>query len=189
MSLYRDPRAARSSSAPAPSSGRGASTAPMTAAHRREDPRMQQATVNLLSDMGAQPGDAPGGLVRRRCARRDGPDGGHHRPSARRDRPRRRRHGLRHGRRRRRRRRRVEVSTDGGATWQPATGTTSWTYTFSAGRGAHHRAGARHRRRGQHRHAGERQLRRRRRRPARARSSRRRRPAPRRTTPTRSSSA
>src|SRR5439155_24997977 len=25
----------------------------------------------------------------------------------------------------------IEVSTDGGATWHPATGTTSWTYTFS----------------------------------------------------------
>ena len=57
---HRDPqpdavprtRAARSSSAPARSSGRGASTATTTAATDAADRDMQQATVNLFADMG-----------------------------------------------------------------------------------------------------------------------------------------
>ena len=75
----------------------------------------------------------------------------------------------------------VEVSTDGGATWHPATGTTSWTYTWTAhgnpstdGQGARRRrqrqpADARRRRHGQrhlpllavgHEHRGARRRRR-----------------------------
>ena len=99
---------------------------------------MQQATVNLFADMGAQPATLQSGLVAATHV----------------DRPRRRR-------RRSSRRRRparpsrsgtpvtvtgtasdtggghvggVEVSTDGGATWHPAAGTTSWTYTWTVDR-------------------------------------------------------
>ena len=43
-------------SAPAPSSGHGASTRTTTAAAPPPNARMQQATVNLFADMGAQPG-------------------------------------------------------------------------------------------------------------------------------------
>jgi hypothetical protein len=100
---------------------------------RAPDVRMQQATVNLLADMGAQPATiqtslvaaaastdatpptstitspAPGAsaprnssvTVRGTAADTGGSVGG------------------------------VEVSTDGGATWHPATGTTGWSYTFT----------------------------------------------------------
>ena len=56
-------RAARSCSAPAPCSGRGASTATTTAAARRPTSAMQQATVNLFADMGVQPATLQAGLV------------------------------------------------------------------------------------------------------------------------------
>lgn len=101
---------------------RGAST---------EDPRMQQATVNILSDMGAQPGtlqaglvegepldvtlpsisitspadgaDVPGGTVEVTGTAADNATVAS-----------------------------VEVSTDNGTTWQKATGTVSWSYSFAA---------------------------------------------------------
>jgi len=97
------------------------------------DPRMQQAQVNLLADMSAQPTTLMSGLVpATRSTDATGPTttitapaagaavqngasvtatgtaadtGG----------------GVVAG---------VEVSTDGGTTWHPATGTTSWTYTY-----------------------------------------------------------
>ena len=97
------------------------------------DSRMQQATVNLLADMGAQPGTLMSGLVaatastdttapdRRRSPRpRRAPRSRTAPPSpspARRPTSAARVAG-------------VEVSTDGGATWHPATGTTTWTYTY-----------------------------------------------------------
>ena len=55
----------------------------------------------------------------------------------------------------------VEVSTDDGATWHPATGTTSWSYTYvqhgigsTTVRGAGHRRQRQHRRRGDPRRDG-----------------------------------
>ncbi|MGV8978112.1 MAG: DUF4082 domain-containing protein [Cellulomonas sp.] len=96
------------------------------------DPRMQQATVNLLADMSAQPATLKAGLVAATksvdttaptvkitspaagttiangtsvTATGTASDVG----------------GRVAG---------VEASTDGGATWHPATGTTSWTYTY-----------------------------------------------------------
>lgn len=97
------------------------------------DPRMQQAMINLLADMGAQPLTLMSGLVAAAASSDTvGPTtvitsplagtavpngttvtlkgtasdtGG----------------GVVAG---------VEVSTDGGTTWHPATGTTSWTYTY-----------------------------------------------------------
>ncbi|HEX6130403.1 MAG TPA: N,N-dimethylformamidase beta subunit family domain-containing protein, partial [Actinomycetota bacterium] len=102
---------------------------------RPPDPRMQQATVNLLADMGVQPASLQPELVRASqstdatapttsiAAPADGAtvqgggtvtisgtaaDAG----------------GRVAG---------VEVSTDGGATWHPATGTSSWSYTWTAG--------------------------------------------------------
>ena len=155
-----------------------------------EDPRMQQATVNLLSDMGAQPGSLQVGAGARWSAGRRRPrrppspsptagdtvpggditvsgtaaDTGGIVAS-------------------------VEVSVDGGTTWQKATGTTAWSHTFSAPEGTRH--GRRHgpstmrpisaRRRASVSTS--------RRRPARARSSRRQRRAPRTTTRALSSSA
>jgi hypothetical protein len=99
------------------------------------DVRMQQATVNLLADMGAQPGTLQSGLVPASASSdavaptssigaplsgaaieagtpvtisgTAAENGG----------------GLVSV---------VEVSTDGGTTWAPATGTTSWTYAWSA---------------------------------------------------------
>ena len=62
-------RAARSSSAPAPCSGRGASTAITTAAPAPPDQAMQQATVNLLADMGAQPASLQSAPIRRAADR------------------------------------------------------------------------------------------------------------------------
>jgi Domain of unknown function (DUF4082)/Bacterial Ig-like domain len=99
------------------------------------DPRMQQATVNLLADMGAQPATldpslvaatqstdttaptstitspapntnlAPGAVTITGTASDAGG-------------------GVVAG---------VEVSTDGGGTWHPATGTTNWSYTWTQG--------------------------------------------------------
>jgi Domain of unknown function (DUF4082)/Bacterial Ig-like domain/Bacterial Ig domain len=98
------------------------------------DPDMKQATVNLLADMGAQPGTLQAGLVAATAsADKTAPtatikapvngatatagqavtvsgtaaDAGG---------------GVVAG---------VEVSTDGGATWHPASGTTSWTYSWT----------------------------------------------------------
>ncbi len=98
------------------------------------DPRMQQATVNLLADLGVQPATLMSGLVAATASTDTtapsvlitaplpgagvangaavtvsgtASDVG----------------GQVAG---------VEVSTDGGATWHPATGTTSWSYTFYA---------------------------------------------------------
>jgi hypothetical protein len=108
-------------------------------AHEPADVRMQQAQVNLLADMGAQPTTLMSGLVAATkstdttgptvnvttptngTARTNGTkvtvsgtaadSGG----------------GIVAG---------VEVSTDGGTTWRPATGTTSWTYDYiQSGRG------------------------------------------------------
>ena len=101
------------------------------------DPNMQQATVNLLADMGAQPGTLQANLVPATQTALSsappttaitGPLPGALLPSgtpvtikgtasaasgafvvA------------------------VEVSTDGGKTWNPATGTTSWSYTWTPG--------------------------------------------------------
>ncbi len=97
------------------------------------DRTMRQATLNLLADMGAQPDVVLGGLVRaspstdttkpsstlatppgtvsdgdRLTLAGTATDGGG---------------GLVAG---------VEVSTDGGATWHPAAGTTNWTYEWTA---------------------------------------------------------
>jgi hypothetical protein len=100
--------------------------------HAPADVRMQQATVNLLADMGAQPATLMAGLVAASAStdtkaptvtftspannstagngaqvtlRGTATDTGG-RVAA------------------------VEVSTDGGTSWHPATGTTSWTYPF-----------------------------------------------------------
>ena len=101
------------------------------------DPNMQQATVNLFADMGAQPGTLQAGLVAATQTHLSsapptsaitGPLPGASLPSgtpvtitgtasaasgafvvA------------------------VEVSTDGGQTWNPAVGTTNWTYTWTPG--------------------------------------------------------
>ena len=103
------------------------------------DPRMQQAQINILADMGAQPLSLMSGLVAASMSTDTtaptvtvatpnvnatlangtivtvtgtASDVG----------------GVVAG---------VEVSTDGGTTWHPATGTTSWTYTYSqSGNGA-----------------------------------------------------
>ena len=139
---------------------------------------MQQATVNLLVRHGRPARDAPVGPDRGRRAGHDRAHRDHHRS----------RRAARPCRAATSRSpvppptpaalvAAVEVSTDGGTTWGRATGTTSWTYTFSAATGPVTVAGTRRRRRGQHRHRGQRDLHGRRRRPARARSSRRPRPA------------
>ena len=73
--------AARWSSARARSSGPGASTPSTTAPYAAEpaDPRMQQAQVNLLADMGAQPTTLMTGLVAATQVDRHGrPDGHDH---------------------------------------------------------------------------------------------------------------
>jgi hypothetical protein len=96
------------------------------------DPRMQQATVNLLADMSAQPSTLMSGLVAAtKSADTTAPTSTITSPAA----------GATiangasvtatgtasdiggrvAG---------VEVSTDGGSTWHPAAGTTSWTYTY-----------------------------------------------------------
>ena len=63
LTLYRDPNGALACSAPAPSSGRGASTRTTTAAAGAVSPAMQQATYNLFADMGAQPATLQAGLL------------------------------------------------------------------------------------------------------------------------------
>ena len=99
------------------------------------DPRMQQATVNLLSDMGAQPETLQSGLTAGGALDTTAPTasitdptggatvpGGNVTISGTAADP----GGLVAA---------VEVSTDGGLTWGRATGTTSWAYTFSASNG------------------------------------------------------
>ena len=132
--LPRTP-AGRWSSAPAPSSGPGASTPTHDGRrHPPADVRMQQATVNLLADMGVQPGrcrpawspatastDAtpPTSTITSPAAGASlpvGDAGDHHRHGDRQP------AGVVGG---------VEVSVDGGATWHPATGRRSWTYTWT----------------------------------------------------------
>jgi hypothetical protein len=103
------------------------------------DRTMQQATVNLLADQGAQPATLVSGLVaaspstdttaptstvlspQRGAGLTDGAtvtvsgtatDAGGGRVAG------------------------VEVSTDGGATWHPATGTSNWTYSWAAAHGS-----------------------------------------------------
>ena len=124
------------------------------------DTAAQQATVNLLADMGAQPDTIrPGSHGGDRVHRRDRPDRHHHLSGGRRDAAR----GHARDRHRHRRRHRggrvagVEVSTDNGSTWRRATGRASWTYTFtpSVGRrpdpaGPCRRRQRQHRRRSDH---------------------------------------
>ncbi len=97
------------------------------------DPTMQQATVNLLADMGAQPSTLQSGLIAQTASTDTTP------PTATITSPTNGKAvkggeglaitgtasdvgGVVAG---------VEVSTDGGKTWHPATGTTSWSYTWS----------------------------------------------------------
>ena len=98
------------------------------------DARMQQAQVNLLADMGAQPTTLMTGLVAAtKSTDTAAPTVDDHRAGRRRHAQPTARHVTvdRHGRRHRRRRvAGVEVSTDGGATWHPATGHDLWTYTY-----------------------------------------------------------
>ena len=101
------------------------------------DPRMQQATVNLLADMGVQPATLMAGLAAATAStdhqaptaaitwpkslsapvgssvtvQGSAADGAEGKVAA------------------------VEVSLDNGRTWHPATGTTFWSYTFTAARG------------------------------------------------------
>ena len=153
---HRDPppdalprtRAARSCSAPAPCSGRGAWTATTTAAAPRPTRRMQQATVNLFADMGVQPATLQAGLLPRDgLDRHDRADLDDHLAGRRCDVS--GRHavtitgtatdaggGVVGG---------VEVSVDGGATWHPAAGRATWTYTWTP-RCERHRHAARPRR-------------------------------------------
>lgn len=96
------------------------------------DPRMQQAQVNLLADMGAQPGTLQSGLVAATAS------SDHTAPTVAFTAPASGASiangasvtvtgtaadvgGVVAG---------VEVSTDGGTSWHPATGTTSWSYTY-----------------------------------------------------------
>ena len=102
---------------------------------RAPDPTMQQATVNLLADMGAQPATLLSGLVAASASTDTSaptsvisspttgsttPDGtsvtvaGTATDTG---------GGVVAG---------VEVSTDGGSTWHPATGTSTWTYSWVA---------------------------------------------------------
>ena len=94
---------------------------------------MQQATVNLLAEMGAQPSTLTTGLVAGdRIDRPHAADRDDHLADRRPDREKRRNGdvtgtaadvgGVVAA---------VEVSTDGGKTWHPATGTTSWTYAWN----------------------------------------------------------
>jgi large repetitive protein len=100
-----------------------------------EDSRVQQATVNLLSDMGVQPGSLQDGLVPGGALDTAAPTatitdpapgatvpGGNVTVSGTAADT----GGIVAA---------VEVSTDGGTTWARATGTTNWTYTFSASDG------------------------------------------------------
>ncbi|WP_201931756.1 DUF4082 domain-containing protein [Nocardioides donggukensis] len=96
------------------------------------DPRMQQAQVNLLADMDAQPTTLQSGLVAAtKSTDTTGPTAVVNTPAAGAARP----NGVQvtatgtasdvggrvAG---------VEVSTDDGASWHPATGTTSWSYSY-----------------------------------------------------------
>ena len=135
LTLYRAP-AARWSSAPARCSGHGGSTAIHDdAGPRRRTSDMQQATVNLLADMGVQPATLQARPRPRRRASTDtrGRVVDHHVARRRAQRPRSAprspspappptRGGVVGG---------VEVSVDGGTTWHPATGRASWTYTWT----------------------------------------------------------
>ncbi len=97
------------------------------------DVRMQQAQVNLLADMSAQPTTLMAGLVAAsRSTDTTGPTVTITSPTGGASIAQRRRSAPSPARRRTRRRRRagVEVSTNGGDTWHPATGTTSWTYPY-----------------------------------------------------------
>ena len=103
------------------------------------DPRMQQATVNLLADMGAQPGQ-PAGRPRARH-----PDDRHHVADDDDHEPARVVKTSRAGRRSRSpvpprtnpvrppggQVGGVEVSVDGGGTWHPAVGRESWSYSWT----------------------------------------------------------
>jgi len=98
------------------------------------DVRMQQATLNVLADMGVQPADLSARPDRRhRIDRSDRTHLDDHITSQRCKRGRwHPRHDQRHGSRQWRwRRRRVEVSIDDGVTWHPATGTSAWSYVFT----------------------------------------------------------
>ena len=100
------------------------------------DPRIQQATVNLLSDMGAQPvtlqaglvpggaldGSAPTATITDPAEGTTAPGGNVTVSGTAVDSG-----GVVAA---------VEVSTDGGATWAQASGRASWTYTFSASNGS-----------------------------------------------------
>ena len=110
------------------------------AAARTPDPRMQQATVNLLADMGAQPGTLQAGLVTGTASTDTDP------PTATISSPLAGSNveagvpttisgtatdavgetaGGQVGS--------VEVSTDGGSTWHPAQGRDQWTYSWTPG--------------------------------------------------------
>ena len=100
-----------------------------------EDPRMQQATVNLLSDMGLQPGTLQAGLVAGGPVDGTAPTAAITSPTAGDTLPGNGitvsgtaadTGGIVAS---------VEVSVDGGATWQKATGTSNWSHTFSAAEG------------------------------------------------------
>lgn len=96
------------------------------------DSRMQQAQVNLLADMGAQPGSLMSGLVAAaKSTDTTAPTTAITTPSA--------GQSIAHGTSVTitgtaadvgGRVAGVEVSTDGGSTWHAATGTTSWSYTY-----------------------------------------------------------
>ena len=121
------------------------------------DPNMEQATVNLLAEMGAQPGTLQSGLVAGdRIDRHTPPTATITSPTA--GKPLKSGEmvtitgtaadtggGVVAG---------VEVSTDGGKTWHPATGTSSWTYAWNVdGAELDHDRGAGDRRLRQHRRA------------------------------------
>ena len=96
---------------------------------------MQQATVNLFADMGAQPYALISGLTAATASTdTTAPTSTITSPASGRDHRRRRQdHHHRHrGGHRGGVVAGVEVSTDGGTTWHPATGTTSWTYSWVA---------------------------------------------------------
>ena len=121
---------------------------------------MQQATVNLLSDMGAQPGTLQGGLVPGGPLDATAPTATITDPPSGATVPGGHRHGLRHGRGHRRRGRRGRGLHRRRRDLAAAQRARPTGRTRSARRRAGDRAGARRRRRGQHRHAGERDVRR-----------------------------
>ena len=132
--MYQAQRAARASSAPARCSGPGVSTRITTVPVRRSASVMQQATVNLFADMKRPAGEPAGWVSRRSRASSDAhrADRGHHLAGGGRER------AAERGRRSAARRATsggqvaaVEVSTDGGATWHPATGRGTWSYVWA----------------------------------------------------------